>query len=150
MNSSKSSYPWPVPTNSIGFFSLYKREMLVPPLASVSIFVKINPLARPRMNYYTRAVYQPVEMQKELRAESSHYAVDGPIDKPVIVDCYIYLKTTKITAKSNGDLDNLLKSIFDAFVFNKILSDDSIIVGTESYKIEAKESLAIIKIWSVK
>jgi len=122
-------------------------------IATLPLFVKVSPLARPRLNYHNKSVYQPKENQQALLAEMNNFeAIE--IAFPIICDTFINFakgksKTMWAVAQKYGDEDNLRKAICDAMQDAKIVVDDRFIVGGENYKHLATEDVALIKLWSV-
>lgn len=121
-------------------------------IAILPIFQCINPLARPRLNYFSKTIYQPKENQKALLSDIAKFE-PLEIGFPVICDTYINFaqegKNQLPTAKRYGDEDNYRKAISDALQFGKILVDDRYIVGGENYKAFGLEDCCLIKIWAV-
>lgn len=121
-------------------------------IAVLPIFQRINPLPRPRLNYYSKTIYQPKENQKSLLADIQNFQ-HLEITFPVIIDTYINFeakgKTRHPTAKQYGDEDNLRKAICDALQYGKILEDDRWIVGGNNYKWMGKEDCCLVEIYKV-
>jgi Holliday junction resolvase RusA-like endonuclease len=121
-------------------------------IAIIPIFQRINPLARPRLNYFSKTIYQPKENQKALLSDIAKFE-PMEIAFPVLVDTYINFvpqgRQSAPTVASNGDEDNLRKAISDALQHGKILVDDRYILGGENYKAFGIEDCCLIKIWAV-
>lgn len=122
-------------------------------LYAIPLFVRVEPLMRPRMNFHSKSVYQPIKNQQELFAELKQHKLKEPINSPIIVDSYVYYekkgKETYPTQKTYGDEDNLRKAINDAMVRLGIITDDKMVVGGENYKLFADEDCAYVLIWSL-
>lgn len=121
-------------------------------IAVLPIFQRINPLPRPRLNYFTKTIYQPKENQKALLGDIQNFE-SMEIAFPVIVDTVINFEA-KPGAKPPiairfGDEDNLRKAICDALTFGKIMVDDRWIVGGENYKWNGSEDCCLVKIYSL-
>lgn len=74
------------------------------------------------------------------------------IDYPVCVDVMFGFQPSKKnypwpTQNYRGDLDNLLKGVFDGLVHNSHLVDDKFVVGTNSIKKFTDEDCVVIDIW---
>lgn len=126
-------------------------------ICKIPLFCRIEPLARPRVNYFTKRIHQPLDNQQALLTEVSTFD-PSKISGPVYVDIAIILQTPTPkrgappphpTSKAYGDLDNLAKAVNDALVKAQILADDSIIVGHAITKAFGPEDLATVAIWSV-
>lgn len=123
-----------------------KRRRL---LRSIDLFTRVFPLARPR--FIRGRVFQPKADQAKLLAELAHYTYEcrAPFSGPVIVDITIYFKGTGTwpTAKKWGDEDNLRKAVNDALVASRVLKDDSLIIGGETWKLFGEEDRCEVRIW---
>jgi Holliday junction resolvase RusA-like endonuclease len=118
-------------------------------IAVLPLFETIHPLARPRLNYHSKKVYQPKENQQGLLSTIKNYE-PMEIGRPCIVDTYINFEKQKGTypvANKYGDEDNLRKAICDALQHGKIISDDRFIVGGENYKAFNEEDICLVKIY---
>jgi Holliday junction resolvase RusA-like endonuclease len=122
-------------------------------IATLPIFQRINPLARPRLNYHSKTVYQPKQNQVALLADIQNFS-PLEIADPIIVDTYINFeakgKSSHPVSKQFGDDDNLRKAIADALQSAKIIKDDRLIVGGENYKAFGSEDCCLVKIYHVK
>lgn len=132
-------------------------------LLRVELFCKARPLQRPRLSPHG-TVYQPKDNQEELLLALAEYTpvVGGqPIATPIIIDMIFTFETRGIryakvpraeypTAAAYGDEDNLRKGVNDALVQTKIIHDDRLVVGGETFKVYGQENQVSIKIWSVK
>lgn len=128
-------------------------------LARIPLFVTINPLKRPKVNYFNKSMRQPLENQKELRLAVKDFA-HVHIDVPCFTQVFVNWVPPDLKRKSNltvhptklyhGDLDNLDKAVNDALVEASIISDDKLIVGTLKTKAYGAEDLACVAIFSVK
>lgn len=122
-------------------------------LAEIPIFTKITPWERPRVGKAGN-VYQPKTKQAEILRELELYD-PLKIDVPVIIDSYIFFQRPGREdlfpiQRRFGDEDNLRKTINDCLVLMGILSDDSLVVGGENYKVFSTEDFAFVKIFEVK
>lgn len=128
-----------------------KREHL---MAKLPIYCAILPLARPRMRWHVKGVYQPLENQKEFRDALMAYTPLA-IAEPVIIDTYISVKAAKScklkypTGRLHGDEDNLRKAINDGLVDRRIITDDKLVIGGENFKFFGPEESCLILIWSI-
>ena len=124
-------------------------------LAELPLFVRVEPLQRPRLNPHSKNVYQPIKNQQAMFLEMANYTLET-INEPVIVDTYEnFLNRFKKPAdhpihSCYGDEDNLRKGINDALVRYKILADDCMVVGGENFKAFNTEDVALIRIYRVK
>jgi len=125
-------------------------------IEEMNLFCIPTPLERPRLGKGGR-FYTPRDNQRYLYKEVNYYAKSRtiPINVPTIVDCFFYFKfigrTVQFpTSKKFGDVDNLTKAVYDSvsastnviksgLVVHKIIKDDSLIIGGESYKLFDKE-----------
>jgi Holliday junction resolvase RusA-like endonuclease len=126
-----------------------KERVLTMPL-----FCRVNPLMRPRLNKHKNNIYQPKENQVELLNEIVNYGGKA-IDYPCFVDVWIQLLPDKefelsyhAIDKQFGDVDNLLKAVYDALVFHKVLTDDRFIVGADVRKTLGQDDFCYVTIWS--
>lgn len=121
-------------------------------LAILPIFQRIEPLARPRLNYFSKTIYQPKDNQRALLGEIKNFQ-PIKIEMPVIVDTFInYVKQTRQDSPANkryGDEDNLRKALSDALTYAQILIDDRFVVGGENYKWFGDEDCCAVYIWKV-
>ena len=130
-----------------------RKEMLV----TLPIFVRGEPLARPRLSrVHKKAVYQPTENQLKVLAELQVTAPALELNQPLIVDTYFYYTRPKsnkllypINGRRPGDIDNLNKGLYDNLVKAKIITDDSLIVGGETYKLWSTDDHILCIIWSI-
>lgn len=123
-------------------------------IVRIPIFCRIEPLKRPRVVYHTRALYQPIDNQKNLR-ETLRGFTKFKVEEPVLIDTTINFRratTSKLhspSAKNHGDEDNLRKAINDALVSAGILLDDSLVMGGTNTKAFGSEDMALIEIWTI-
>lgn len=132
--------------------------MLIPQrgikLATIAVFCEVAPLARPRMRWKVKGVYQPLQNQQELRQALAAYTPLA-ISEAVIIDTYIALKAAKScklkypTGLRHGDEDNLRKAVNDALVDRQILLDDRLVIGGENFKFFGPEGMCLALVWSV-
>lgn len=66
--------------------------------------------------------------------ELSHYKTLEPITGPVRIDVTFTFNTKDVCSPAIGDLDNLLKAVWDGLVLTGIISDDKFIVATYTKK----------------
>lgn len=129
-----------------------RRDELI---RAIPLFTPIQPLQRPRLNFYTKSIYQPIKNQQDLFSElKNHKTGKGEeIVTPCIVDTFIYYrkegKSKYPITKKYGDEDNLRKAINDALVRFGIIHDDRLIVGGENYKMFSDDDYAFVYIWSI-
>ena len=123
-------------------------------LLTMPLFCRVNPLARPRLNKYRNGIYQPKDNQTELLLDLKNY-INKNITGPIFVDCWMQFCPEKRfelnwhpVDKQFGDIDNLLKSIFDGMVTNKVFPDDRFIVGTDTRKAIGDDDFLFVNIWS--
>jgi Holliday junction resolvase RusA-like endonuclease len=134
----------------------YKEPTRGKLLKLLYIATTVKPLARPRANFFTKAIYQPLETQKELRHHVRMYADHNTITVPIIVDTLVFYPTKKnaLMVKS-GDIDNITKAIYDAlqadygkkYEPNKIIDNDILILGGTNMKVICAETGCLIRIW---
>ena len=117
-------------------------------LQAIKGFVRVYPLGRPRFNKTTGGVYTPSESQRDLWHELSSFRAER-FALPIIVDCTFYFreKGPYITSKQLGDIDNLVKAMFDGMVKTGIIEDDSYIVGGEYLKTTCTEDWYEVNIY---
>lgn len=120
-------------------------------LHEIPLYCRVNPLERPRLNFLSKHVYQPLKNQAELLAEMALHA-DTYINEPVLVETFI-THTGKhpphVTAKEYGDLDNQAKAIHDAMVKCNIIHDDRLIVSATQHRAFGDTDFCLVRIWSV-
>ena len=124
-------------------------------LAEIPLFIKVEPLQRPRLNRHSKHIYQPKKNQAFLMDELSNYCI-ATIEEPVIIDTYInFINRNKTpydhpVTSQYGDEDNLRKGINDALVIKEIIKDDLLVVGGENYKAFSTEDVVLIRIYIAK
>jgi Holliday junction resolvase RusA-like endonuclease len=123
-------------------------------LLKMPLFCRVNPLGRPRLNKHRNGIYQPKENQIELLAEVKNYGSKN-ITGPIFVDTWIQIHPDKefemsyhAIDKQFGDLDNLVKAIYDALVTFEVIEDDRFIVGGDIRKSLGEDDFCFITIWS--
>lgn len=123
-------------------------------IATLVVYERVLPLARPRMRYGVKGVYQPLANQQNLRSALASYA-PLKISFPVIIDtCVGMLKAKRCKTKwpvgrLHGDEDNLRKAINDALIDREILTDDKLILGGENFKFFSSEDICVVRIFAV-
>lgn len=120
-------------------------------LAEIPLHCVIHPLERPRLNYMSKRVYQPLDNQLELLAETRLYG-GAYIYTPVFIEIMIVhagVKDDVCVSKAHGDIDNQVKAIHDALVKANIILDDRLIVTSQASRAYGEYDFCLIRIWSV-
>lgn len=118
---------------------------------NISMNINVVPLARQRITK-TGHCFNPrqnTDFRKLIQAKLMDNLPSNFImfSEPVAVVVEVY-KTTQPTYKRFGDIDNLIKAVFDAFN-GLIWVDDSQVVKVHAYKSYAEKNKLIVKIKSV-
>ena len=121
-------------------------------LHSISLPCRAKPLPRPRVvgTKFGQRVFQPLGNQMQLRGLLAHEP-ELMVTRPVIVDSYVYFKSSKRlqfpATKAYGDEDNIRKAICDGLQAAKIITDDALIVGGENFKLFGDSDSVVINIF---
>lgn len=123
-------------------------------LARLPMAVEVFPLSRPRVNYYSKNMYQPLKNQAELRDCIEKFGYIELISVPVILSIVVNWDklSSKLpwpTSKKRGDVDNLAKAVLDGLVDREILKDDAIVVETRVCKAWGDLDFCYVEIYDV-
>jgi Holliday junction resolvase RusA-like endonuclease len=123
-------------------------------LARIPIAVTVEPLSRPRVNYYSKNMYQPLKNQAELRNCIEKFGFLEQIKDPCIVSVVVNWEKLNSkfewpVTKNHGDVDNLCKAVLDGLVDRSILKDDRIVVETRICKAWGDLDFCYIEIYDL-